>query len=159
MVVTSNTYIDSLSLRARIVTTCHFVPKILTIKEYFFLDPSVYHTSDLLVADIILLYMNNNLRPIHDYHSVFHRKYIYLRAASVPSLSCLTSSIPTKSNLYFKSSFATVISNLKVGCLHPVACTRSGSGFPSNATLVWIFYLVTIFRKLVIRPKHVAVTK
>jgi hypothetical protein len=33
--------------------------------------------------------------------------------------------------------------NLKVGCLHPVACTRSGSGFPSNATLVWIFYLVT----------------
>jgi hypothetical protein len=24
---------------------------------------------------------------------------------------------------------------LKVGCLHPVACTRSGSGFPSNATL------------------------
>jgi hypothetical protein len=21
---------------------------------------------------------------------------------------------------------------LKVGCLHPVACTRSGSGFPSN---------------------------
>jgi hypothetical protein len=32
---------------------------------------------------------------------------------------------------------------LKVGCLHPVACTRSGWGFPSNATLVWIFYLVT----------------
>jgi hypothetical protein len=26
--------------------------------------------------------------------------------------------------------------NIKVGCLHPVACTRSGSGFPSNATLV-----------------------
>jgi hypothetical protein len=25
--------------------------------------------------------------------------------------------------------------NLKVGSLHPVACTRSGSGFPSNATL------------------------
>jgi hypothetical protein len=24
--------------------------------------------------------------------------------------------------------------SLKVGCLHPVACTRSGSGFPSNAT-------------------------
>jgi hypothetical protein len=24
---------------------------------------------------------------------------------------------------------------LKVGCLHPVACTRSGSGFSSNATL------------------------
>jgi hypothetical protein len=23
-----------------------------------------------------------------------------------------------------------------IGCLHPVACTRSGSGFPSNATLV-----------------------
>jgi hypothetical protein len=31
---------------------------------------------------------------------------------------------------------------LKVGCLHPVACTRSGSGFPSNATLVCIFYSV-----------------
>jgi hypothetical protein len=27
------------------------------------------------------------------------------------------------------------IFNLKVGCLHPVACTGSGSGFPSNATL------------------------
>jgi hypothetical protein len=26
--------------------------------------------------------------------------------------------------------------NLKVGCLHPVACTRSGSGFPSIAALV-----------------------
>jgi hypothetical protein len=26
--------------------------------------------------------------------------------------------------------------DLKVGYLHPVACTRSGSGFPSNATLV-----------------------
>jgi hypothetical protein len=25
---------------------------------------------------------------------------------------------------------------VEVGCLHPVACTRSGSGFPSNATLV-----------------------
>jgi hypothetical protein len=33
--------------------------------------------------------------------------------------------------------------NLKVGYLHPVVCTRSGSGFPSNATLVWIFYSVT----------------
>jgi hypothetical protein len=31
---------------------------------------------------------------------------------------------------------------LKVGCLHPVACTRSGSGFPSNATLFWIFYSI-----------------
>jgi hypothetical protein len=29
-----------------------------------------------------------------------------------------------------------IFQNLKVGCLHPVACTRSGSGFPSNATLV-----------------------
>jgi hypothetical protein len=33
--------------------------------------------------------------------------------------------------------------NLKVGCLHPVACTRLGSGFPSNATLVSIFYSIT----------------
>jgi hypothetical protein len=32
--------------------------------------------------------------------------------------------------------FSTYIHHLKVGCLHPVACTRSGSGFPSNATLV-----------------------
>jgi hypothetical protein len=56
---------------------------------------------------------------------------------------------------------------LKVGCLHPVACTRSGSGFTSNATLVLIFYsvtatcfgLMTIFirLKMVIRPKHVAI--
>jgi hypothetical protein len=30
----------------------------------------------------------------------------------------------------------TCVYNLKVGCLIPVACTRSGSGFPSNATLV-----------------------
>jgi hypothetical protein len=29
-----------------------------------------------------------------------------------------------------------VIHDRKVGCLHPVACTRSGSGFSSNATLV-----------------------
>jgi hypothetical protein len=28
------------------------------------------------------------------------------------------------------------IYNLKVGCLHTFACTRSGSGFPSNVTLV-----------------------
>jgi hypothetical protein len=32
--------------------------------------------------------------------------------------------------------------NLKVGCLHPVACTSSGSGL-----------------KMVIRPKHMAVTE
>jgi hypothetical protein len=24
------------------------------------------------------------------------------------------------------------LEHLKLGCLHPVACTRSGSGFPSN---------------------------
>jgi hypothetical protein len=49
MVVTSNTYNDSLSLHATIVTTCHFVPDILTIKsEYIFLDPTVYsRSSDL----------------------------------------------------------------------------------------------------------------
>jgi hypothetical protein len=28
-----------------------------------------------------------------------------------------------------------ICNNIKLGCLHPVACTRSGSGFPSNATL------------------------
>jgi hypothetical protein len=35
---------DSLSLRARIVTTCHFVPKILTIKEWihFFWTLCIY---------------------------------------------------------------------------------------------------------------------
>jgi hypothetical protein len=32
--------------------------------------------------------------------------------------------------------------SLKVDCLHSVACTRSGSGFPSNATLFWIFYSI-----------------
>jgi hypothetical protein len=62
---------------------------------------------------------------------------------------------------------------LELGYLHPVACTRSGSGLPSNATLFWIFYSITatyfgrmtIFRwkyfrlKMVIRPKHVAVIK
>jgi hypothetical protein len=43
--------------------------------------------------------------------------------------------------------------------LHPVACTMSGSGFPSNATLVWIFYLMYFRLKMVIRPKHIAFTK
>jgi hypothetical protein len=39
MVVTWNTYNDSLSLRARIVNTCHFVPKILTTKKRHFFGP------------------------------------------------------------------------------------------------------------------------
>jgi hypothetical protein len=34
------------------------------------------------------------------------------------------------------SRFINMLWNLKVGCLHPVACTKSGSGFPSNATSV-----------------------
>jgi hypothetical protein len=33
--------------------------------------------------------------------------------------------------------------DLKVGSLDPVACTRSGSGFLSNATLFWIFYSIS----------------
>jgi hypothetical protein len=41
---------------------------------------------------------------------------------------------------------------VKVGCLHPVACTRSGSGFPANAT-------PSDHLKMVLRPKHVAVTE
>jgi hypothetical protein len=67
----------------------------------------------------------------------------------------------------FKVNF--VLNSLKlniingVGFLHPVACTRSGSGFPSNATLFWIFYLVTatcfrlmtIFRRKYSRLKMV----
>jgi hypothetical protein len=36
--------------------------------------------------------------------------------------------------LHFSTDFTKPVS-LKVGCLHPVASTRSGSGFPSNATL------------------------
>jgi hypothetical protein len=44
-----------------------------------------------------------------------------------------------------KKSFIIRIFNLKVGCLHPVACTR---------------YTQQDFRlKMVIRPKHVAVTE
>jgi hypothetical protein len=35
---------------------------------------------------------------------------------------------------------------LKVGCLHPVACTRSG-------------LMTNFLLKMVIRPKHVAVTE
>jgi hypothetical protein len=31
--------------------------------------------------------------------------------------------------------FQALPNDLKFGCLHPVACTRSGSGFPSTATL------------------------
>jgi hypothetical protein len=37
---------------------------------------------------------------------------------------------------------------------------ESGSGFPTNATLVSIFYSVTaIFRWMVVRQKHLAVTE
>jgi hypothetical protein len=68
----------------------------------------------------------------------------------------------------------TCVYNLKVGCLHPVACTRSGSGFPSNATLFlcvipgsrlgecghcyFLRFCIVSFGRLV-RPKHVAVTE
>jgi hypothetical protein len=76
---------------------------------------------------------------------------------------------------------------LKVGCLHPVACIRSGSGFPSiqnsvaldgnpepNLYLSKNYYLkvgclhpvactrpdsLYFHLKMVIRPKHVAVTE
>jgi hypothetical protein len=37
-------------------------------------------------------------------------------------------------DLYFSPSIIRIIN--KVGCLHPVACTRPGPGFPSNATLI-----------------------
>jgi hypothetical protein len=55
-----------------------------------------------------------------------------------------------------------ISTDLKVGCLHPVVCTRSGSGFPCNATLFWTFYLVTatcfgrmtIFRPYATCPAH-----
>jgi hypothetical protein len=58
-------------------------------------------------------------------------------------------------NIFLYAVRSTCVYNLKVGCLHPVACTRSGSGFPSNATLFSIFYsvtatcfgLVTIFKR------------
>jgi hypothetical protein len=66
---------------------------------------------------------------------------------------------------------------LELGCSHPVACIRSGSGsgFPSNATLFEKLFSILfnnhyMFRsydhlqteiyfrlKMVIRPKHVAV--
>jgi hypothetical protein len=36
--------------------------------------------------------------------------------------------------------------HLKVGCLHPVACTRSGTGLPSNATLNILFSNRYMFR-------------
>jgi hypothetical protein len=44
--------------------------------------------------------------------------------------------------------------SIELGCLHPVACTRSGSGsgFPSNVTL--FEYLFSIFIQL---PLHVSV--
>jgi hypothetical protein len=45
----------------------------------------------------------------------------------------------------------------KVGCLHPVACTRSGSGFPSNATLVWIFNFV--YREYIMGERGSVVVK
>jgi hypothetical protein len=49
------------------------------------------------------------------------------------------------------------IKDLKFGCLHPAACTRSGSGFPSNASLFRIFYsiIATCFdRMTVFRRKY-----
>jgi hypothetical protein len=50
-------------------------------------------------------------------NNILRRSYCYY----LPSSGC-----------YFR--IPNVKPNLKVGCLHPVACTRSGSGFPSNAT-------------------------
>jgi hypothetical protein len=63
--------------------------------------------------------------------------------------------------------------NLKLGCWHPVACTRSGSGFLSNATLfqelftislnkiqyiyIYIFFFHYFHLKMFVRPKHIAV--
>jgi hypothetical protein len=43
----------------------------------------------------------------------------------------------TSVELFTKHTVGVVIVpyKLKVGCVHPVACTRLGSGFPSNATL------------------------
>jgi hypothetical protein len=43
-----------------------------------------------------------------------------------------------------KYNFTKVYSKVKVGCLHPVACTRSGSGFPSNATLILNILLLNL---------------
>jgi hypothetical protein len=40
------------------------------------------------------------------------------------------------SSLHFFLTIIYLNPDLKVGCLHRVACTRSGSGFPSNVTLV-----------------------
>jgi hypothetical protein len=57
----------------------------------------------------------------------------------------ITEEIKRFSTIYYnrlighENSYVTELSNplnLKIGCLHPVACSRSGSGFPSNATLV-----------------------
>jgi hypothetical protein len=42
----------------------------------------------------------------------------------------------SNANILISLIFYGLQKHLKVGCLHPVACTRSGSGFPSNATLV-----------------------
>jgi hypothetical protein len=40
-----------------------------------------------------------------------------------------------QNSVWKKIHIPIMLSDLKVDCLHPVACTRSGSGFPSNATL------------------------
>jgi hypothetical protein len=42
----------------------------------------------------------------------------------------------TRPSIAYSMTTMMMNKDLKVGCLHPVACSRSGSGFPSNATLV-----------------------
>jgi hypothetical protein len=49
------------------------------------------------------------------------------------TIVCGINCLACQDNFFVNSS-----PDLKVGCLHPVACTRSGSGFASNATLFWI---------------------
>jgi hypothetical protein len=44
--------------------------------------------------------------------------------------------ISTKLDTHIAICMCKNLMYLKVGCLHPVACTTSGSGFQSNATLV-----------------------
>jgi hypothetical protein len=54
-VVTSNTHNDSLTLRARIVSTCYFVPKMLSMKELV-LNLGCLHPVALVRSDDVGFY-------------------------------------------------------------------------------------------------------
>jgi hypothetical protein len=86
------------------------------------------------------------IKLMNPLHSHAHRKtraaMITLRSSAMENLVLLCERFAEKFLPVCQNIRSHIPENLnhniylKVGCLHPVACTRSGLGFPSNATLV-----------------------